>query len=112
MNRQCAGLPNQPCSRITDKRRCPDCARTYEASRQRRTKGNYDAEWIKLRARAIREHPWCQVCGHPGTPDNPLTGDHITPRRHGGRNERSNVQVLCRAHNSGKGARPGLLTHT
>ena len=107
MKRVCSG-----CGVITDKRRCPACARTYEISRQRRTKGHYDAEWVKLRARAIREHPWCSVCGHPGSPDNPLTGDHIVPLRHGGLNKRDNVAVLCRGCNSGKGARLGLLTHT
>jgi 5-methylcytosine-specific restriction protein A len=90
MKRICAGVPGKPCGLITDKNRCPDC-------------GRYDAEWRRIRAQAIREHPWCQVCKHPGSPDNPLTGDHITPHRAGGRNVRSNVQVLCRACNSRKG---------
>lgn len=109
--RQCLGLPSQPCSRITDKRRCPDCARRYEVQRgPRRMKGRYDAEWVRLRDRAIREHPWCIDCGHPGSPDNPLTGDHITPVERGGKNVRSNVAVRCRACNSSKGARQ-LLTN-
>ena len=75
-------------------------------------KGRYDAAWRAIRDRAIREHPWCIVCHAPGSPDNPLTGDHITPRKHGGANRGDNVQVMCRACNSDKGARRELLTHT
>lgn len=106
MNRVCAGLPGAPCSRVTDKRRCPACARKYEVMRgPRRVKGAYDAEWRKVQAQAIREQPWCSRCRTGGTPDNPLTGDHITPRAAGGRNVRANVQVLCRDCNSRKGAR-------
>jgi 5-methylcytosine-specific restriction protein A len=97
MKRVCSG-----CGKITEKRRCPDCQRKYEAQRGPRTmKGRYDGGWVKLVARAKKEHPWCVVCG--ATED--LTGDHIVPLRAGGRNVRSNVQVLCRTHNSSKGAR-------
>jgi 5-methylcytosine-specific restriction protein A len=103
MKRICAGVPGKPCGLISDKNRCPDCARKYEIHRGPRTmKGRYDAAWRRIRAQAIREHPWCSVCG--STED--LTGDHITPHRAGGRNVRSNVQVMCRACNSAKGARP------
>lgn len=103
MQRVCSG-----CGVITDKRRCPDCTRKHEATRARRSKGNYDSGWRTLTARAKKEHPWCANCLTGGTPDNPLTGDHITPRRHGGRNVRGNVQVLCLRCNSRKGARPQL----
>ena len=100
MMRVCSG-----CGIITANRRCPDCQRTYETQRGRRTAhGRYDAKWVKLSARAKVEHPWCSVCGHPGDADNPLTGDHITPHRAGGKNVRSNVQVMCRRCNSRKGA--------
>lgn len=105
MKRVCLGLPGEPCARLTDKRRCAEHQRRYEAQRgSRRITGAYDTDWQRLRAQAIREHPWCAVCGHPGTPDNPLTGDHVVPRSQGGRNVRSNVQVLCRGCNSRKGA--------
>ena len=108
MNRLCAG----GCGRVTDKRRCPACARHYEAQRgPRRMTGRYDTAYRKLRAQALREHPWCVVCRAPDSPDNPLTADHIVPLALGGRNVRDNVQVMCRACNSRKGARPQLLTH-
>jgi 5-methylcytosine-specific restriction endonuclease McrA len=99
MNRVCAGLPGAPCTRITSKRRCPDCARKYEASRDR---ADYGWSWQHIQAEAIRAHPWCSI---PGCPNTDLTGDHITPWALGGRNVRENIQVLCRAHNSSKGAR-------
>lgn len=98
--------PCLDCRKPTDKRRCVECQRKYEVQRGPRTmKGHYDAEWVRLSKRAIKEHPWCVVCNHPGSPDNPLTGDHIIPHGRGGRNVRSNVQVLCLRHNSSKGAR-------
>jgi 5-methylcytosine-specific restriction endonuclease McrA len=53
---------------------------------------------------AIREQPWCAVCGHRGSPDNPLTGDHIRALADGGLSTPSNIQVLCLSHNSSKGA--------
>lgn len=73
-------------------------------------KGRYDWEWRKLVARAIREHPWCAECRTPGTPANPLTGDHYLAHVRGGANEASNVRVLCRDCNSKKGARPAEAT--
>ncbi|MCA1570823.1 MAG: HNH endonuclease [Chloroflexi bacterium] len=42
------------------------------------------------------------MCGTGGAPDNPLTGDHITPLRQGGRSIAANVEILCRIHNSAK----------
>lgn len=105
--RVCSGLPGKPCGRITSQRRCPACTTAHEALRpSRRAKGHYDGTWQRISAQAIREHPWCEQCRTPGTPDNPLTGDHRTPWSKGGRNQRSNVRVLCRACNSSKGARP------
>lgn len=103
MMRVCAGVNGQPCGKLTAKRRCPECARAYEVQRgPRRIKGAYDAEWRKLVAQALREQPWCSI---PGCRNTDLTGDHIVPRARGGRNVRSNIAVLCRAHNSSKGAR-------
>ena len=98
MMRVCSG-----CGKLTAKRRCPECQRAYEVQRgPRRIKGAYDSEWRKLVAQAIREHPWCSVQGCRSTD---LTGDHIVPRKRGGRNVRSNIRVLCRGHNSMKGSR-------
>ncbi|WP_369826057.1 HNH endonuclease [Kitasatospora sp. MBT66] len=40
-----------------------------------------------------------------GSPDNPLTGDHIIPVSRGGTNEPRNIRVLCRTCNSRRGNR-------
>ena len=105
--------PCVDCGALTSKRRCIQHQRDYEQRRgSRRIKGRYDAEWQRIRAQALREHPWCERCRTPGTPGNPLTGDHRIPVLHGGRNEIDNVAVLCRACNSSKGARPVVLLPT
>jgi len=104
--RVCSGYTGHPCGKLARGRRCSECQRQYEQARgSRRVLGHYDSTWRKLVAQAIREHPWCEVCKTGGTSDNPLTGDHRTPWSKGGRNVRSNVEVLCRGCNSRKGAR-------
>lgn len=45
-------------------------------------------------------------CAHPGcTEADDLTIDHIIPLSRGGSDELSNLQFLCRLHNSSKGAK-------
>jgi 5-methylcytosine-specific restriction endonuclease McrA len=46
----------------------------------------------------------CACCGCVITRRN-KTVDHIVPSYHGGRNDRSNLQILCRSCNSSKGTR-------
>ena len=45
-------------------------------------------------ARAVAAQPWCTVCGHPGSTENPLTADHVVPLSRGG--ERGPLRVACR----------------
>ena len=54
-------------------------------------------------------HAGCVACRAAGlaTPaDQPLELDHLQPLARGGDNSWSNMQILCRAHNRGKAARP------
>lgn len=51
-----------------------------------------------------RDNFCCQACGTKASADNPLQVDHIIPRKHGGTNDPSNLQVLCATCNLGKGA--------
>jgi 5-methylcytosine-specific restriction protein A len=94
------------CPRLAVSRgRCelhPLPARTHELSATRR---GYGVAWRRVVERAIAEQPWCSRCGHTGSPDNPLTGDHLVPVSRGGLAEASNVRVLCRRCNSAKGNR-------
>ncbi len=98
--------PNRPCldcGDATPNTRCAPCTTAHEALRPpRRVRGRYDTRYQRLRDKAIREQPWCSNCKTPGTLDNPLTGDHRVPVQLGGRNERTNIDVLCRCCNSAK----------
>jgi hypothetical protein len=64
-------------------------------------------EWLELRYRVLKKSAGCCLCcGNRGNPDNPLQVDHIKPRSkfpHLALSE-SNLQVLCRDCNLGKGA--------
>lgn len=71
---------------------------THQLSATRR---GYDADWRRLVARAIAEHPWCARCGRTDR----LSGDHIVPLSKGGSNDPINVWVLCVPCNSAKGNR-------
>lgn len=104
------------CGRITTQHRdgrCPPCYATHRqqvdrARDQRRgtaAQRGYGYRWQNVVAKAIKQQPFCSVCGHAGSAENPLTGDHILPISKGGTWEPSNVRVLCRVHNSQKGAK-------
>lgn len=101
--RPCLGNEGAPCGVLTTRSRCPSCQSAWEAKRpSRRARGRYDTRYLKLRDRVLREQPWCSVCRTPGDESNPLQVDHVVPVERGGRNERSNLQTLCRRHNAAK----------
>lgn len=70
------------------------------ARRGTREQRGYGRTWIKARARAIRQQPFCSNCG--ATED--LTGDHVVPLARGGTIE-TGVGVLCRSCNARKGGK-------
>jgi 5-methylcytosine-specific restriction protein A len=58
-------------------------------------------QWRKLREIVIqRDAGTCQACGQPGK-----HVDHVVPRRLGGTDELSNLQLLCVQCNLSKGGR-------
>lgn len=89
------------------KRPCLACgAPVAGAPRHRRcAPAPYGAAWQRMSRAQIAREPQCRICGHRGSRSNPLTADHVLPLAAGGRSEFSNLQTLCRAHNSAKGAR-------
>ena len=89
--------------------RCASCAAINDAKRGSTSQRGYGTAWQQLSRQVIREEGACRVCGHTGSKANPLTADHVTPKAQGGTDERSNLQCLCRAHNSAKGARPSAV---
>ncbi len=65
--------------------------------------------WAHERAsRQVRfEELSCWICGQPAKPGDPLTGDHIVPRIHGGQDVRENLRAAHRSCNSRRGAGGG-----
>jgi 5-methylcytosine-specific restriction endonuclease McrA len=62
--------------------------------------------------RQIRRSPLCHECGHEGSPENPLTCDHIVSIAAGGDVwSPSNHQTLCKSCNSSR-APPDLASLT
>jgi HNH endonuclease len=60
---------------------------------------------------AIAAQPWCWECGDAGSPDNPLTADHVIPVSRGG-DPLGALSILCWRCNSRKGARLYRLTRS
>jgi 5-methylcytosine-specific restriction endonuclease McrA len=96
----------RPCLRcgtvIAAGSRCPNCtpAKAKTAAR------GYGTRWQRLARAAIKLHPWCTDCSTTGTPDNPLTGDHLRWPAH----TLADIEVVCRRCNSRRGARRKVLT--
>jgi hypothetical protein len=61
--------------------RCRRCLKSYQRAKDQRrgsaSQRGYGKQWHKLRAAAIAVQPWCALCHHPGSKDNPLSADHI-----------------------------------
>jgi len=96
-----AGCPNKAApgsSRCVEHAR----ARKRESDRGRPSAAarGYDRKWRMNRARFLKAHPTCVVCGKPAT-----DVDHIIPRREGGTDQWHNLQALCHECHSSKTAR-------
>ena len=82
LNRPCLD-----CGRLTrEGNRCTICGpkKSSEWARAKGPSPYRDPEWRKLSVQKRKEQPWCEMCGHWGSTDNPLTADHIRPLSKGG----------------------------
>lgn len=91
--------------------RCPGCQRGHDRARRPSPEARYGADRKQRHRAAIESEPWCHWEGGCQYPDagshlNPLAADHPTPVARGGAATQPLV-VLCRRHNSGKGAGGG-----
>jgi 5-methylcytosine-specific restriction protein A len=104
--------PKSPCSMPW----CPklDCTE-HRVQRDRQRYRNYDQTqrdpastvfyhsdlWRRLSAHVKREEPVCRVCKVNPT----YLADHIIPRETGGRDERTNLQGICKPCHASKSRR-------
>ena len=95
--------PAPDCGELTDAAWCPEHTPT-PAERPTPLERGYDWRWRKLSERARREQPFCSVC----LTTEDLTTDHSPEawqRKAEGKAIRlQDIDVLCRSHNSAKGA--------
>lgn len=56
----------------------------------------------RLRAQVLAEERVCWICRKPGTPDDPLTLDHVLSRARGGQHTRANGRAAHLSCNSAK----------
>lgn len=81
---------------------CPVHAR-MKLRRISSARRGYGYAWQKRRARWLRAHPLCAVCGQVAT-----DVDHVVALRMGGMDDESNYQSLCHRHHSMKTAMSGV----
>lgn len=86
---------------------CPPCQADITARMNARPKGNTTQRGLgwthQKRAReSITPADLCWRCGQPGTPADPITADHETPRAQGGSD--SPLRPAHRSCNSRRGA--------
>ncbi len=101
--------PCLDCGEPAPDTRCGPCS-AERLARVDRSRGSarergYDAAWRRLSARAVRLQPFCTDCG---TADD-LTADHLPGAwekvQAGKRLDLGDIEVVCRGHNSARGAR-------
>lgn len=102
------------CGKLSDQSRCAEHRTEYNRERGSAAARGYDAKWRKMRKEAVLAHVarFGEVCPGWGVPPHTATkasleGDHRVSLAAGGKNEPSNIDVLCRKCNARKGANSG-----
>ncbi|WP_299011173.1 HNH endonuclease [uncultured Shewanella sp.] len=82
----------------------------YHAGRSKAQRG-YGKEWQKLRAVILqRDKHLCQHCRRNGIATTATDVDHIVAKAHGGTDNPSNLEALCRPCHKAKTAQERLKT--
>jgi 5-methylcytosine-specific restriction endonuclease McrA len=79
--------------------RCQGCQQRHELTRRPSSAQRYGPGWSKISKAQIIAEPYCNYCGTPGDPDNPLTTDHTKPVSIYGPNT-DDLVTACRRCNS------------
>jgi 5-methylcytosine-specific restriction protein A len=101
------------CPNLTTGGRCP--LHRKPDTRPTATERGYDAEWRRLRARHLRDNPYCVECAKFGKVEKATEVDHIIPHKGDDslRLDPDNLQSLCHYHHSQKtGRERGRRTNT
>jgi HNH endonuclease len=96
--------PCLDCGKTTNGNRCPTDRTRHERARGTTTQRGLGADHRRQRTQAINRagNPThCPRCDKPITATNPITGEHGTPRAHGGTQI---TEVICLSCNSSLGA--------
>ena len=96
--------PCTECGELTERPRCTEHQPKRTDDKRPTTERGYDWQWQQLSKRARVLQPFCEVCGT----SEDLTTDHSPEawrRKAAGKSIRiQDVAVLCRSHNSQRGA--------
>lgn len=85
--------------------RCPEHAKpAWRTTTTSSTARGYGANWSKLRMMKLRADPMCEVCQHAPA----VQVDHIKAKAHGGTDDPSNLQSICRECHQAKTSREGF----
>lgn len=89
------------CPKLTLGRLCPiHLQAAHQADVAHRGSANargYTARWRRIRRQALLEEPLCRECAKQGRTTAAVDVHHITPKRAGGSDERTNLAPLCRS---------------
>lgn len=66
-------------------------AERNEAPRESPSVRGYDANWNHIRARFLKENPWCEQCDQPSS-----EAHHVVEIRNGGTHSEDNLMALCK----------------
>ena len=89
-----------PGKRYCEKHRKKE-ARTYEKyGRDRSVHRRYGRAWSRIRARYVKEHPFCELCFQKGVLVPVEEVHHIIPLAEGGTHDPDNLISLCKSCHS------------
>jgi len=86
------------------KRTAPTSWQAYTGGRSAHARG-YGRRWRALRLQVLLEESVCRLCKAEGFIESATEVDHILPKRHGGIDDRSNLQAVCGRCHRAKTAR-------